>query len=118
MSQNQIIENVLFPFSFLNLAGDLLRAEQRRPGSEYGELINSYIKNGEIVPMEITIALLEKAMREDGGHRFLIDGFPRKMDQAMKFEETVSISLQALSPMSMNSARLIQNNHYPYSLHV
>jgi len=44
--------------------------------------------------MEITIALLEKAMREDGGTRFLVDGFPRKMDQAVKFEETVSISLR------------------------
>ena len=25
-------------------AGDLLRAERERPGSEYGELINDYIK--------------------------------------------------------------------------
>ncbi|KAF4966513.1 hypothetical protein FZEAL_10637 [Fusarium zealandicum] len=76
-------------------AGDLLRAEQQRPGSQFGELIKDYIKNGLIVPMEVTIALLENAMTEviqksgsDKG-RFLIDGFPRKMDQAVKFEETV-----------------------------
>lgn len=28
----------------------------------------------------------------DGKGRFLIDGFPRKMDQALKFDETVSTS--------------------------
>lgn len=75
------------------LAGDLLRAEQKREGSKYGELINHYIREGLIVPMEVTIALLEQAMKEamaEGkGKRFLIDGFPRKMDQAVKFEEVV-----------------------------
>ncbi len=75
-------------------AGDLLRAEQDRPGSQYGQLIRDYIKNGEIVPMEVTIALLENAMRaaaaaSPDNKKFLIDGFPRKMDQALKFEEVV-----------------------------
>jgi UMP-CMP kinase len=37
------------------LAGDLLRAEQARPGSEFGEMISNYIKEGLIVPMEVTI---------------------------------------------------------------
>ena len=74
-------------------AGDLLREEQIREGSEYKELIQSFIREGKIVPMEVTIALLEKAMQEaianEGKKRFLIDGFPRKMDQACKFEEVV-----------------------------
>ncbi|KAJ4413495.1 hypothetical protein N0V85_003537 [Neurospora sp. IMI 360204] len=83
-------------YGFTHLsAGDLLRAEQDRPGSQYGQLIRDYIKNGAIVPMEVTIALLENAMRDtlSTTHtkkgRFLIDGFPRKMDQAVKFEEVV-----------------------------
>jgi UMP-CMP kinase len=74
-------------------AGDLLRAEQDRPGSQYGQLIRDCIKNGAIVPMEVTVALLENAMRDTisstGNKKFLIDGFPRKMDQALKFEEVV-----------------------------
>jgi UMP-CMP kinase len=78
-------------------AGDLLRAEQERPGSQFGDLIRQYIKDGLIVPMEVTIQLLENAMTEtlkksgSSAHkgRFLIDGFPRKMDQAHKFEEAV-----------------------------
>jgi len=45
--------------------------------------------------MEVTVQLLENAMtdvikkNEEGKGKFLIDGFPRKMDQALKFEETV-----------------------------
>jgi hypothetical protein len=90
-----------YNFSHLS-AGDLLRAEQERPGSEYGELIQTCIREGTIVPMRVTIKLLENAMRatlesksgsgwEAGKGRFLIDGFPRKMDQALKFEEDVRV---------------------------
>ncbi|KAG1170742.1 hypothetical protein G6F70_007487 [Rhizopus microsporus] len=87
-------ENLKKDYGFVHLsAGDLLRAEQKREGSKYGEMINNYIKEGLIVPMEVTIALLEQAMKEaianGQGTRFLIDGFPRKMDQAIKFEEVV-----------------------------
>lgn len=49
--------------------------------------------------MEVTIKLLENAMQEaydQGSHRFLIDGFPRKMDQAFKFDEAVCISSKVL----------------------
>ncbi|KAG7452775.1 UMP-CMP kinase [Guyanagaster necrorhizus] len=89
-------------FGFCHLsAGDLLRAEQVREGSQYGELIQTCIREGTIVPMEVTIKLLENAMLKalkggksrdgwgEGQGRFLIDGFPRKMDQAVKFEEDV-----------------------------
>ncbi|KAH8884492.1 uridylate kinase [Thozetella sp. PMI_491] len=83
-------------YGFTHLsAGDLLRAEQERPGSQFGELIADCIRNGAIVPMEVTVALLENAMTEvvqknpGGKAKFLIDGFPRKMDQALKFEEVV-----------------------------
>lgn len=81
----------MIPTHRIFLAGDLLRAEQERPGSQYGELIKTYIKEGKIVPMEVTIALLENEMLASGQDRFLIDGFPRKMDQALKFEEAVSV---------------------------
>jgi UMP-CMP kinase len=88
-----------FNFSHLS-AGDLLRAEQDRPDSQYGVLIRTCIREGKIVPMEVTVKLLENAMDavlqsksglgwENGKGRFLIDGFPRKMDQALKFEEEV-----------------------------
>lgn len=96
--------NLVRDYGFHHLsAGDLLRAEQVRPGSEYGELIRTHIREGTIVPMEVTVALLSNAMaaileqeqQQEGGKgssRFLIDGFPRQLDQAHFFERTVCVS--------------------------
>ncbi|WVR08987.1 hypothetical protein IAU60_006047 [Kwoniella sp. DSM 27419] len=95
-------ERLVADYGFKHLsAGDLLREERNRPGSTFGELITTCIKEGTIVPMEVTIKLLENAMSAtlakppsgsgwaNGSGRFLIDGFPRKMDQAIKFDEAV-----------------------------
>lgn len=98
-------------------AGDLLRAEQERPGSQFGELIKDYIKNGKIVPMEVTIKLLENAMtaalQQSGSNkgRFLIDGFPRKMDQGVKFEASVCVAKMVLfydCPENVMEERLLE----------
>jgi len=86
-------EKLVKDWDFVHLsAGDLLRAEMAREGSQYGELIKKYIQEGEIVPLEITVGLLQNAMHENIRHerrKFLIDGFPRKMDQALAFEANV-----------------------------
>lgn len=75
--------NLVRDYGFEHLsAGDLLRKEQDRPDSQFGSMIKEYITNGEIVPMEVTVQLLENAMmdcikeREKGaeGSRFLVDG--------------------------------------------
>jgi len=103
-------ENLVRDYGFVHLsAGDLLRSEQNREGSEYGDLIRQHIRGGTIVPMEVTVKLLENAIRdalnkphtgetgwEDGRGRFLVDGFPRKMDQALKFDEDVCLSSYVL----------------------
>lgn len=68
-----------FQFTHLS-AGDLLREERAREGSEFGQLIEDYIRNGKIVPVEVTCSLLENAMKSSGKSRFLIDGFPRNQD--------------------------------------
>ena len=46
-----------FKFTHLS-AGDLLRAERKTPGSQYGEIIEKNIVEGKIVPSEITVMLL------------------------------------------------------------
>jgi UMP-CMP kinase len=63
--------------------GNLLRTEQER-GGETAEAIESFLTAGELVPNEITVTLLKKAMdtamREQGKTNFLLDGFPRSLD--------------------------------------
>lgn len=73
--------NLVSDYGFKHLsAGDLLREEQDRPGSEFGEMIKAFIKEGTIVPMEVTVQLLENAMKasidsgENAKKLFLIDG--------------------------------------------
>ena len=70
--------NLVRDYGFTHLsAGDLLRAEQDRPDSQFGSMIKERIRNGEIVPMEVTVQLIENAMMEvikEGKDRFLIDG--------------------------------------------
>merc|ERR1712136_549475 len=72
--------------------GDCLRAERNDPTSKDGELINSIIVDGKIVPVAITVKLLMKAMeqkRQEGKTSFLIDGFPRNQDNVTGWNDNV-----------------------------
>jgi hypothetical protein len=40
----------------------------------------SFIKDGMIVPVEVTVSLLSKAIFSSPSWNFLVDGFPRNMD--------------------------------------
>jgi len=71
-------------------AGDLLRAE-RAKGSDLGEQIDHHIKNGTIVPVEVTCSLLENAMvANKSTNNFLIDGFPRNQDNLEGWQRQMS----------------------------
>ena len=60
-------------YSYTHLsAGDLLRGERAREGSEFGQLIDRHIKDGEIVPVEITINLLRKVCASRRGEDSLM----------------------------------------------
>lgn len=61
-----VCARIVDTFGYVHLsAGDLLREERNRKGSEFGELIETYIRNGQIVPVEITCSLLENAMNQN-----------------------------------------------------
>ncbi|KAJ9188585.1 hypothetical protein P3X46_003928 [Hevea brasiliensis] len=83
--------NIVQHFGYTHLsAGDLLRAEINS-GSENGTMIQDMIKEGKIVPSEVTINLLQKAMQESGNDKFLIDGFPRNEENRAAFEAITKI---------------------------
>eukprot|EP00658_Telonema_sp_P-2_P078745 TRINITY_DN7450_c0_g1_i1.p1 TRINITY_DN7450_c0_g1~~TRINITY_DN7450_c0_g1_i1.p1 ORF type:complete len:194 (+),score=45.96 TRINITY_DN7450_c0_g1_i1:726-1307(+) len=71
-------------------AGDLLRDEGKKD-SELGLKIQGILAEGNIVPSEITVALLKAAIDANSDAvGFLIDGFPRKFDQADMFETGIA----------------------------
>ncbi|GMI36917.1 hypothetical protein TrCOL_g13037 [Triparma columacea] len=77
-------------FKFFS-AGDLLRAERKKEGSKVGEMINQKIANGEFVPASVTVRLLKDAMDScPPGSKFLIDGFPRNLDNVNVWEEILA----------------------------
>ncbi|CAN4111925.1 unnamed protein product [Withania somnifera] len=83
--------NIVENFGYTHLsAGDLLRAEIKS-GSENGTMISNMIKEGKIVPSEVTIKLLQRAIQENGNDKFLIDGFPRNEENRAAFELVTGI---------------------------
>lgn len=90
-------QNIVKEYGFVHLsAGDLLRAERQNPASAYGEMIEEKIRNGEIVPVEITCSLLDQAMQKSGKDKFLIDGFPRNKDNLEGWERAMSEKAKVL----------------------
>ena len=66
-------------------AGDLIRDEVKK-GTEQGRSIAEMIKEGKIVPTQVTIDLFKQAMAGATGP-VLIEGFPRSIDNLATFEE-------------------------------
>ena len=54
-------------------------------------MIQRMIKEGKLVPSEVTIKLLQNVMLNRGNDKFLIDGFPRNEENRANFEVVVSI---------------------------
>uniref|UniRef100_A0A0G4FPF0 Nucleoside diphosphate kinase-like domain-containing protein n=1 Tax=Chromera velia CCMP2878 TaxID=1169474 RepID=A0A0G4FPF0_9ALVE len=79
-------------YGFVHLsAGDLLR-EEVAMGTPLGGEIETHMHLGTLVPSIVTVGLLRKSIlahREKGTNRFLIDGFPRALDQCEMFEQAV-----------------------------
>ncbi|CAZ81140.1 unnamed protein product [Tuber melanosporum] len=105
-------QSLVRDYGFVHLsAGDLLRAEQNREGSEFGELIKTYIREGKIVPMEVTVALLENAMRDAIAAQqktvFLIDGSLSPL--TLFFECPEDTLLQRLLKRGETSGRIDDN---------
>lgn len=67
--------------------GDMFR-EAIKNKTPLGELANSYISQGLLVPDEVTIGLVkERLSKDDCKEGFLLDGFPRTIPQAEALEE-------------------------------
>ncbi len=71
-------------------SGDLLRDEVAS-GSRRGKKLNEMMKKGLLVPDNVILDMIkEKMLAEiDNTKGFLIDGYPRKVEQGIEFEKEV-----------------------------
>jgi len=85
-------ERIVKQYGYTHLStGDLLR-EAVQSKTERGEQLNALMKEGKLVPMEVVLDLLKENMLKnaDKSKGFLIDGYPREVPQAKKFEEMIA----------------------------
>lgn len=67
--------------------GDIFRANIKG-GTELGKLAKSYIDKGELVPDSVVIDIVkDRLMNEDCKKGFILDGFPRTVNQADALEQ-------------------------------
>lgn len=71
--------------------GDILRAAIQE-ASELGKQVKAIVDSGRLVPDDIMIALIkERLSRPDTQHGFLLDGFPRTVEQAEALRQLTPI---------------------------
>lgn len=71
--------------------GDLFR-EIVKTGTDLGELVKSYINFGKLVPNEVTFEVLKNRISQpDCKDGFILDGFPRTLDQAELLDKLTKV---------------------------
>lgn len=83
----QIVEKYNIPHIS---TGDMFRAAMKN-NTELGRKAKSFMDNGDLVPDEVTNGIVRERLSEDDAKNgFLLDGFPRTVEQAQELENILS----------------------------
>merc|ERR1712002_876314 len=91
-------DKIVAKYGFTHLSsGDLLR-EEVASGSERGKNLTAIMESGQLVPLFVVLDLLSEAMiaKLGGSKGFLIDGYPREVQQGKEFEAEILPCTQIL----------------------
>ena len=69
-------------------SGDILRAE-RAADSELGQKAQSYMDSGALVPDELIVEMMSKAIKQ-APDAYILDGFPRTVNQAAELDKALA----------------------------
>ncbi|EGV02304.1 MULTISPECIES: adenylate kinase [Streptococcus] len=92
--------------------GDMFRAAMANE-TEMGVLAKSYIDKGELVPDEVTNGIVKERLSQDDIKEtgFLLDGYPRTIEQAHALDETLAelgIELEGVINIEVNPDCLLE----------
>ncbi|MCW8519258.1 adenylate kinase [Streptococcus macedonicus] len=92
--------------------GDMFRAAMANK-TEMGVLAKSFIDKGELVPDEVTNGIVKERLAQDdiAEKGFLLDGYPRTIEQAHALDETLSnldLKLDGVINIEVNPESLIE----------
>jgi len=76
-------------------SGDILR-NQRATGTELGKEAQSYMDSGALVPDEIIVEMMIDAIEKAPPAGFILDGFPRTVNQAVELDKSLASSGQGI----------------------
>lgn len=77
-------------------SGDLFRKHQAE-GTELGNLAKTYMEKGELVPDQVTVQMvLERIKERDAEIGYVLDGFPRTMEQAEALDRALAEQGEAI----------------------
>ncbi|MDD5064482.1 MAG: adenylate kinase [Phycisphaerae bacterium] len=77
-------------YGLLHLSsGDILRQE-RATGSELGKRAQTYMDSGGLVPDDVIVEMMAGAIKKTPQAGFVLDGFPRTVNQADKLDESLA----------------------------
>jgi adenylate kinase len=83
-------------YGLLHLSsGDILRQE-RAAGTELGKKARSYMDSGGLVPDEVIVEMMAEAINKAPQAGFVLDGFPRTVNQAVKLDESLTSNGQRI----------------------
>lgn len=78
-----------FPIPHIS-TGDMFR-KAIKDETDLGKEAKSYMDRGELVPDEVTVGIVKERISEDDAKKgFLLDGFPRTIDQAESLSQIMS----------------------------
>ena len=70
--------------------GSLLRAAIKNE-TELGKIAKNYIEKGQLAPADLVASIIkERLMQDDCKNGFILDGYPRSLEQAHKLDEMLS----------------------------
>lgn len=89
-------KSIVARYELLHLSsGDILRQESAE-GSELGKKAQGYMDSGALVPDEIIIEMMAKAIGKAPVAGFILDGFPRTLNQAVELDKALVASGQII----------------------
>jgi adenylate kinase len=118
-------------FNIAHIESGAIFREHIKGGTELGKQAKSYIDSGELVPDEITIPMVLQTLQEKGKNGWLLDGFPRNIQQAQRLWQALQERQMALDyvieiklPRQVAKERImgrricVHDNNHPNNIHI
>lgn len=118
-------------FNIAHIESGVIFREHIKNGTDLGKQAKAFIDRGELVPDDITIPMVLATLQEKGANGWLLDGFPRNIEQARKLWEALQAAgmkldyvIEILLPRETAKQRIMgrrlcaADNNHPNNIHI